>query len=106
MKTVLQEHINRNLTFLNGKKLLIAISGGIDSVVLTHILHSLKFSIFLAHCNFQLRGKDSTKDEVFVTELGKQLKVPSATIKFDTENYAAEKVAVVAKGEAALIWKV
>ena len=91
MKTVLQEHINRNLAFLNGKKLLIAISGGIDSVVLTHILHSLNFSIFLGHCNFQLRGKDSIKDENFVAELGKQLKVPCSTIKFDTENYAAEK---------------
>jgi tRNA(Ile)-lysidine synthase len=91
MKTALQAHINQNLAFLNGKKLLIAISGGIDSVVLTHILHSLKFSIFLAHCNFQLRGKDSTKDEVFVTDLAEKLKVPFATIKFDTENYAAEK---------------
>jgi len=91
MKTVLQAHINNNLAFLSGKKLLIAVSGGIDSVVLTHILHSLKFSIFLAHCNFQLRGKDSAKDEIFVTELAKQLKIPCATIKFDTENFAIEK---------------
>ena len=91
MKTALQAHINKNLAFLNGKKLLIAISGGIDSVVLTHILHKLNFSICLAHCNFQLRGKDSSKDEIFVTELGKQLKIPCFTIKFDTENYALEK---------------
>ena len=90
MKTALQAHINKNLAFLNDKKLLIAISGGIDSVVLTHILHSLNFSISLAHCNFQLRGKDSVKDEIFVTELGKQLKVPCNVIKFDTENYAIE----------------
>ena len=91
MKTALQAHINQNLAFLNGKKLLIAISGGIDSVVLTHILHSLKFSISLAHCNFQLRGKDSNKDEIFVTELGEKLRINCEVIKFETENYAVEK---------------
>ncbi|UMB53474.1 tRNA lysidine(34) synthetase TilS [Lutibacter sp. A64] len=91
MKTALQAHINKNLAFLNGKKLLITISGGIDSVVLTHLMHSLEYPISLAHCNFQLRGKDSNKDELFVTELGKKLKIPCAVVKFDTENYAIEK---------------
>jgi len=90
MKTALKEHINKNLAFLNGKKILIAISGGIDSVVLTHIFNSLNFSISLAHCNFQLRGKDSTKDEIYVKELGEKLKIPTHTIKFDTENFATE----------------
>ncbi|REE80669.1 tRNA(Ile)-lysidine synthase [Lutibacter oceani] len=90
MKTAFQTHINENLAFLNGKKLLIAISGGIDSVVLTHLFNSLNFSISLAHCNFQLRGKDSIKDEVYVIELGEKLKIPTYTIKFETENYATE----------------
>ncbi|WP_457611623.1 tRNA lysidine(34) synthetase TilS [Lutibacter sp.] len=88
MKTVLQKHINENLSFLKGKNLLIAISGGIDSAVLTHLFYQLNFSISLAHCNFMLRGKESKKDEQFVKELGEKLKVPTFTIQFETKKYA------------------
>jgi len=91
MKAELEKHINQNLPFLNGKKLLIAISGGIDSIVLTHILYKLNFTISLAHCNFSLRGKESNKDEIFVKELGEKLQAPTFTIQFDTEKYATEK---------------
>lgn len=90
MKVALENHINQNLSFLNGKKLLIAISGGIDSTVLTHLFYNLNFEISLAHCNFLLRGKESNKDEVFVKELGKKLKVPTFTIQFETVKYATE----------------
>ncbi|WP_456420416.1 tRNA lysidine(34) synthetase TilS [Lutibacter sp.] len=90
MKTVLQKHINQNLSFLKDKKLLIAISGGIDSAVLTHLFYQLNFSISLAHCNFMLRGKESKKDEQFVKELGEKLKVPTFTIQFETKKYALE----------------
>ncbi|NLP57435.1 tRNA lysidine(34) synthetase TilS [Lutibacter sp. B1] len=90
MRIQFQEHINKNLSFLNDKKLLVAISGGIDSIVLTRLLYKLGFSISLAHCNFLLRGKDSNKDEQFVIELGKKYKVPTHTIKFETEKYATE----------------
>ncbi len=58
----LSKHINLKLPFLKDKKLLIAISGGIDSVVLTHLLKELHFNITLAHCNFNLRGKESDLD--------------------------------------------
>jgi len=90
MKAELEQHINQNLSFLNEKKLLIAISGGIDSIVLTHLFYKLNFSISLAHCNFSLRGKESNKDEQFVKELGVKLKVPTFTIQFDTEKYATK----------------
>lgn len=90
MKSELRNHIQTNLSFLSDKKLLIAISGGIDSLVLTHLLNKLKFSISLAHCNFSLRGKESNKDEEFVILLGDKLNVPTYTIKFDTEEYASE----------------
>lgn len=90
MKAALQEHINQNLPFLIGKKLLVAISGGIDSVVLTQLFYKLNFSISLAHCNFLLRGKESNKDEQFVKDLGNKLQIPTFTIKFETEKYATK----------------
>ena len=90
MLFAVKQHINQNLPFLKGKKLLVAISGGIDSIVLTHILHQLKFDISLAHCNFMLRGKESNKDEQFVKDLGEKLNLPTYTIQFNTKGYAAE----------------
>ncbi|MGB5462972.1 MAG: ATP-binding protein, partial [Aureibaculum sp.] len=69
---------------------MIAISAGIDSVVLSHLLHSLKFNVTLAHCNFQLRGKESDEDEAFVKKLSKDLKVPIFTQSFETAVYAKE----------------
>lgn len=91
MKAELQEHINAKFSFLHDKNLLVAVSGGIDSVVLTHLLHKLNFTISLAHCNFSLRGKESNEDEEFVKQLGEKLEIQTYTIKFETEAYAEEK---------------
>ena len=49
-------HLESRLPFLKNSKLLIAISGGIDSVVLAHLCYKLDLNIALAHCNFNLRG--------------------------------------------------
>ena len=84
----LKKHIEEALPFLKDKKLLIAISGGIDSVVLTHLLHDLKFDIALAHCNFQLRGVESDLDEQFIVDLGKKKKIPVFSTKFNTKAYS------------------
>ena len=84
----LSEHINRNLSFLKKKKLLIAISGGIDSVVLTHLLSVLNFDISLAHCNFNLRGKESDLDEEFVIQLSEKLNLNLFKIHFKTDEFA------------------
>ena len=84
----LSQHINKNLSFLKEKKLLIAISGGIDSVVLTHLLSVLNFDISLAHCNFNLRGKESDLDEEFVIQLGEKLNLNLFKIHFKTEEIA------------------
>jgi tRNA(Ile)-lysidine synthase len=92
-KTLLQEldnHIAKHLPFLKGKKLLIACSGGVDSVVLTHLLHKLGFSIAIAHCNFSLRGKESNEDEEFVLNLAKKLEIAVFSETFDTKAYARE----------------
>lgn len=84
-------HIHSKLPFLKDKKLLIAISGGIDSVVLTHLLSELSFDISLAHCNFKLREKESDLDEVFVIELGKKFNIKTFTTQFETNKFAQQK---------------
>ncbi len=83
-----KEHIQLNFPFLKDKKLLIAISGGLDSVVLTQLLSELNFDISLAHCNFQLRGKESDLDEYFVKLLSQKTYNQIFTIKFDTEKFS------------------
>ena len=85
------EHINHHFSFLKDKKILVAISGGIDSVVLTHLLHHLEFNIVLAHCNFTLRGKESDADEQFVKDLANKLGVICQTSVFDTHTYAKKQ---------------
>ncbi|MFK8059035.1 MAG: tRNA lysidine(34) synthetase TilS [Polaribacter sp.] len=90
MQEFFLKHINANLPFLKDKKLLIAISGGLDSVVLTHLLSILNFDISLAHCNFNLRGKESDLDEEFVKKLAKSLKINVFTTHFNTQKFAKE----------------
>ena len=83
-----QNHINQNLSFLNKSRLLIAISGGLDSVVLTHLCHQLKLNLALAHCNFNLRGDESDGDEEFVLQLAEDLDLEVFIESFETEDYA------------------
>lgn len=84
-------HIDNHFPFLKDKKLLIAISGGLDSVVLMHLCNQLKLSVSLAHCNFKLRNKESDLDEKFVVELAQISSNQIFKIQFDTENYAQEQ---------------
>jgi len=90
MLTKFQNHIEQNFAQLKDKKLLLAVSGGIDSMVLMHLFQQLNYDIAIAHCNFQLRGKESDADELFVKVKSKKLKVKSYFIRFDTENYSKE----------------
>lgn len=72
-------------------KILIAVSGGRDSIVLLMLLHNLKFWVEVAHCNYQLRGKDSAADEKFVEDLCNQLSIPFHNKKFETINSAKKE---------------
>ncbi len=82
--------LNKKFPFLKGSKLLLTVSGGIDSVILTHLLHQLDFDISIAHVNFHLRGKDSDLDEQFVNELASSLNIPFFITHFDTKQHAKE----------------
>ena len=69
------------------KRIILAISAGIDSVVLAHLLHELEIPFLMAHCNFQLRGEESEGDQHFVETLAKELSVPIAIKRFETKTY-------------------
>lgn len=71
-------------------KVLVALSGGADSVALLRLLLSLGYTCEAAHCNFHLRGKESDRDEAFVEELCRQHQITLHRIHFDTTGFAAE----------------
>ena len=84
-------HMQEKFPEIGNKKLLLAISGGIDSIVLLELLSKLNLDLSLAHCNFQLRGKESEADEVFVRSKAEEYKTTLHVIRFDTKSYAAKQ---------------
>ena len=90
MLNKLKNFINENQLVKANDRLLLAVSGGKDSVVMTHLLHQLDYTFALAHCNFKLRAEDSDGDEKFVKELANKLNVPFYSKSFDTKIYAKE----------------
>ena len=86
-----KKHLEENFPRLFESKNLIAVSGGADSVVLTHLCAQLNLDISIAHCNFQLRGEESEGDAQFVVELADELNLQVFVEEFDTAAYAAEK---------------
>jgi tRNA(Ile)-lysidine synthase len=88
MLTKFQHHIEQHFSQLKGKKLLLAVSGGLDSMVLMHLLQELGYNIGIAHCNFQLRGKESDEDENFVKFQAEKFQIPIFSTRFETEKFA------------------
>ena len=86
-----QNYINTNLSFLNEKKLLLAVSGGIDSMVLVHLCHQLQLNFAIAHCNFQLRDHESDEDENFVQSQTEKLTIPFFIQRFETKSIAEQQ---------------
>lgn len=85
-----KNHLSNKFPVLYESKLLLAVSGGIDSVALTHLCAQLELNFAIAHCNFNLRGEESDADETFVVQLGENLNVEVFVESFDTLNYAQE----------------
>lgn len=90
MLTKFQNHIEQNFAQLKDKKLLLAVSGGIDSMVLLDLFYKLRFDICVVHCNFQLRGKESDGDEMLVREICQERYIPYFIETFDTLEFAKE----------------
>jgi len=92
---------NENL-FSPKDQLLLAVSGGVDSVVLCELCEQAGFDFTIVHCNFQLRGEESERDEQFVKKLGERYKVEVKTKKFETEKYAGENKLSIQEAARAL----
>ncbi|MEI8059346.1 MAG: tRNA lysidine(34) synthetase TilS, partial [Ferruginibacter sp.] len=85
-----KEYIKKEGLFQPKDKLLLAVSGGVDSVVLCELCHQAKILFAIAHCNFQLRGAESERDEQFVTAMAKKYAAELFLNRFDTEKYATD----------------
>lgn len=90
MKKV-KEFIEKEDLFSKQDKILVALSGGADSVALTRILITLGYHCEAAHCNFELRGEESDRDEDFVRNFCRSLNIKCHSIHFETRRYAAQQ---------------
>jgi len=84
------DFISRNQLLSGTDKVLLAVSGGIDSMVMANLFLKTDNTIGIVHCNFQLRGTESDNDEKFVREFAKDSNIPFYVKSFDTEKYAEE----------------
>lgn len=85
MQKRFHQHIQKTFPFLMENKFLIAISGGVDSVVLAYLCQRENLDFAFAHCNYQLRGEDSDQDEKFVRNLAKEFGVEVFVKRFETK---------------------
>jgi len=85
------EFIKKENLFTHQDRLLVAVSGGLDSVVLCEMLHRAGFDFVIAHCNFRLRGEESDRDEQFVIQLAERYGKKVFVKAWDTSVYAAEQ---------------
>ena len=82
------DYIKKNALFTQEDKILLAVSGGKDSVLMAQLFKLTGFKFSIAHCNFNLRGDESQRDEAFVKLLALTLDVPFYSTHFDTKAYA------------------
>jgi tRNA(Ile)-lysidine synthase len=84
----LERFIEQNKLIKPGEKVLLAVSGGIDSMVMAQLILRSGIDAGIAHCNFSLRGNESDKDEELVRQYASQNNIPFFSIRFETKSYA------------------
>jgi len=82
------KYINENGLVSKDDRILLAVSGGIDSMVMADLFVKAGIDTGIAHCNFTLRGQESDEDEEMVRKYSINHKIPFYTIRFNTEEYA------------------
>ena len=90
MQSKLEKHLVKQFFFFKEKKLLLATSGGLDSMVMVHLFQKLNYTIAIAHCNFQLRGMESFGDQNFIQEYSQEYQIPVFITQFDTKAFAED----------------
>lgn len=105
MKEKFLNHL-ASLGVLPTDRILVAASGGLDSMAMLHLFRSAGFSIKVAHVNFQLRGAESDGDEAFVKAWCHQHNIPFISTRVETNNYAiAHKLSIqMAARELRYVW--
>ena len=88
MQNKLIHFIEKEQLFNSKSKLIVTVSGGVDSMVLLLLLHQLKFPLAVAHCNFKLRDTAADDDELFVKKAANKLNLPFYSTSFETATYA------------------
>lgn len=87
-KRNVEKFIDQKSLFERCDKVLVALSGGADSVALLRVLVAIGYQCECAHCNFHLRGEESNRDEAFVQQLCQKFDIPLHVTHFDTTDYA------------------
>jgi len=87
----IEQIVQNDMRQFQSSKLLLAVSGGVDSMVLLHLLKKSKIHFEVAHCNFNLRGDESEKDYLLVKKTCLQYDIVFNGKKFDTTLFAQEK---------------
>lgn len=85
------EFINQNALLKKGDRVLLAVSGGMDSMAMAELFRQSEYQYAIAHCNFQLREKTADDDEAFVRSYARDLQLDFFSRKFDTAAYASQK---------------
>ena len=100
MEKLFLNNIEKNFSSLLNNKFIVAVSGGVDSIVLLHLCRNLKLNFVVAHCNFKLRGKESDDDELFVKNLAAKYKISFYSNSFNTKelsNISNKSVQIIAR---------
>lgn len=82
------KYISENNLLKPHQRVLLAVSGGIDSMVMTHLFIRFSIPAGIAHCNFSLRNEESDRDEEMVRKYAEQHNIPFFSIRFQTKEYA------------------
>src|SRR5690554_7560528 len=94
-----KQHIKQNFPELLHHQTLLAVSGGVDSMVLLHLFQMLKLDFAVAHCNFQLRDEESDLDEALVQKYCLENKIAFHLKRFDTVTYTNEQNVSIQRSE-------